>query len=108
MCGVTDRELNHFNKMSWQQYVDDQLIGTKIIDEACLAGHDGVIWATSPGLGVSIRVAPFLPHRPFACIKCVAGCIWCIIFPLTSLGIAQYCQMTTTYKLSLKLVFRLG
>jgi len=37
--------------MSWQQYVDDQLIGTKIVDEACLAGHDGVIWATSPGLG---------------------------------------------------------
>ncbi|XP_037090248.1 profilin-like [Pollicipes pollicipes] len=37
--------------MSWQAYVDDHLIGTKIIDEACLAGHDGVIWAASPNIG---------------------------------------------------------
>lgn len=36
--------------MSWQAYVDEQLLG-KDLDEACLAGHDGVIWATSPGLG---------------------------------------------------------
>jgi len=37
--------------MSWQAYVDDTLCGSKRIDEACIAGHDGVIWATTGGLG---------------------------------------------------------
>lgn len=37
--------------MSWQSYVDDQLIATKVVKEAVIAGHDGNIWATSPGMG---------------------------------------------------------
>lgn len=31
--------------MSWQSYVDDHLIKTKIISGAVIAGHDGNIWA---------------------------------------------------------------
>jgi profilin len=36
--------------MSWQSYVDDQLIGTKVVTDALICGHDGNIWATSPKL----------------------------------------------------------
>eukprot|EP00088_Acartia_fossae_P039765 TRINITY_DN4138_c0_g1_i1.p1 TRINITY_DN4138_c0_g1~~TRINITY_DN4138_c0_g1_i1.p1 ORF type:complete len:127 (-),score=27.72 TRINITY_DN4138_c0_g1_i1:409-789(-) len=39
--------------MSWQSYVDDQLIATKVVKDAVIAGHDGNIWATSPGFGVT-------------------------------------------------------
>lgn len=40
-------------KMSWQSYVDDQLISTKVIKNAVIAGHDGNIWASSAGFPVS-------------------------------------------------------
>lgn len=33
--------------MSWQSYVDDQLISTKMIKHAVICGHDGSIWASS-------------------------------------------------------------
>jgi len=36
--------------MSWQSYVDDQLIATKVVTNALICGHDGNIWATSPGI----------------------------------------------------------
>merc|ERR1712062_869092 len=39
--------------MSWQSYVDDQLISTKMIKNAVIAGHDGNIWAHSAGFPVS-------------------------------------------------------
>ena len=39
--------------MSWQSYVDDQLISTKVIKNAVIAGHDGNIWAHSAGFPVS-------------------------------------------------------
>merc|ERR1711997_1871 len=39
--------------MSWQSYVDDQLISTKMINNAVIAGHDGNIWAHSAGFPVS-------------------------------------------------------
>merc|ERR1712158_303036 len=35
--------------MSWQSYVDDQLISTNMIKNAVIAGHDGNIWASSAG-----------------------------------------------------------
>jgi hypothetical protein len=35
--------------MSWQSYVDDQLLATKLVSRAAIAGHDGNIWATSEG-----------------------------------------------------------
>jgi len=37
--------------MSWQSYVDDQLIAQGF-KQALLAGHDGNAWATSPGFGL--------------------------------------------------------
>jgi profilin len=37
--------------MSWQSYVDDQLVGAGFKDGAIL-GHDGNPWAVSPGLGL--------------------------------------------------------
>ena len=40
--------------MSWQSYVDDQLLSTKVIKNAVIAGHDGNIWATSAGFNVSL------------------------------------------------------
>ena len=35
--------------MSWQSYVDDQLLATKTVTAAAIAGHDGNLWATSNG-----------------------------------------------------------
>merc|ERR1711936_72250 len=42
------------SNMSWQSYVDDQLISTKMIKNAVIAGHDGNIWAASAGFPVSV------------------------------------------------------
>ena len=53
--------------MSWQSYVDDQLLSTKVIKNAVIAGHDGNIWATSAGFNVSFATpqkrANFHPVR---------------------------------------------
>merc|ERR1711971_858696 len=39
--------------MSWQSYVDDQLISTNMIKNAVIAGHDGNIWASSSWFNVT-------------------------------------------------------
>jgi len=39
--------------MSWQSYVDDQLVGTKNLTKGALLGLDGNTWATSPGFKVT-------------------------------------------------------
>ena len=31
--------------MSWQAYVDDQLVGTECVTGAAIIGHDGQVWA---------------------------------------------------------------
>ena len=33
--------------MSWQSYVDDQLLNTRMVTHAVICGHDGNIWASS-------------------------------------------------------------
>jgi len=33
--------------MSWQSYVDEQLLSTKMVKNAVICGHDGNVWATS-------------------------------------------------------------
>jgi len=33
--------------MSWQSYVDNQLMGGGLVQKAIIAGHDGTIWAKS-------------------------------------------------------------
>ncbi|KAI7879733.1 Profilin/allergen [Lichtheimia hyalospora FSU 10163] len=35
--------------MSWQQYVDSNLIGTGSVSQAAIYGHNGSQWAVSPG-----------------------------------------------------------
>jgi len=32
---------------SWQQYIDDQLLATKMVKHAVICGHDGNVWAAS-------------------------------------------------------------
>merc|ERR1712018_7070 len=49
--------------MSWQSYVDDQLISTKMIKNAVIAGHDGNIWAASAGFPVSVDELKTLLNR---------------------------------------------
>jgi len=39
--------------MSWQSYVDDQLLAHKTVSQAAICGHDGNIWATSTGFAVT-------------------------------------------------------
>jgi len=39
--------------MSWQSYVDNQLVGTHIIAKGAIVGLDGNTWATSPGFTVT-------------------------------------------------------
>ncbi|KAH8415058.1 hypothetical protein KR215_001402 [Drosophila sulfurigaster] len=38
--------------MSWQDYVDNQLLASQCVNKACIAGHDGNIWAQSNGFEV--------------------------------------------------------
>ncbi|RIA99111.1 profilin [Glomus cerebriforme] len=39
--------------MSWQAYVDNQLLGTGKIAQAAIYGHNGSLWATSPGFSLN-------------------------------------------------------
>lgn len=48
--------------MSWQDYVDNQLIASQCVSKACIAGHDGGVWAKSEGFDVSIAKSFFLFH----------------------------------------------
>lgn len=39
--------------MSWQDYVDKQLLASRCVTKAAIAGHDGNLWATSEGFAVT-------------------------------------------------------
>lgn len=39
--------------MSWQDYVDKQLLASRCVTKAAIAGHDGNVWAKSDGFDVS-------------------------------------------------------
>lgn len=39
--------------MSWQQYVDETLLGSGVVKQGGILGSDGEIWAHSPGLKLS-------------------------------------------------------
>jgi profilin len=39
--------------MSWQQYVDTNLVGSKSVTQAAIFGHDGSKWAASAGFNVT-------------------------------------------------------
>jgi len=40
--------------MSWQSYVDNQLMGSGLIEKAVIAGHDGTVWAKSENINPSV------------------------------------------------------
>lgn len=42
--------------MSWQDYVDKQLLASRCVTKAAIAGHDGNVWAKSEGFEVSNRI----------------------------------------------------
>lgn len=42
--------------MSWQDYVDNQLLASQCVTKACIAGHDGNIWAQSKDFEVSFPI----------------------------------------------------
>lgn len=48
--------------MSWQDYVDNQLMASQCVTKACIAGHDGNVWASSKGFEVSFRSISQLDH----------------------------------------------
>lgn len=39
--------------MSWQDYVNDQLMASELLLSAAIVGHDGHIWAKSPDFKVT-------------------------------------------------------
>lgn len=39
--------------MSWQDYVDKQLMASRCVTKAAIAGHDGNLWAKSENFEVS-------------------------------------------------------
>ena len=51
--------------MSWQAYVDQQLLGTGTVTKAAIYGLDGGCWATSPGFGVSFFMRCFHVFKVF-------------------------------------------
>lgn len=42
--------------MSWQDYVDKQLMASRCVTKAAIAGHDGNVWAKSEGFEVSFSL----------------------------------------------------
>lgn len=40
--------------MSWQDYVDKQLLASRCVTKAAIGGHDGNVWAKSEGFEVSV------------------------------------------------------
>lgn len=51
-------------KMSWQDYVDKQLLASRCVSKAAIAGHDGNLWAKSEGFEVSNRQSSFVGLTP--------------------------------------------
>ncbi|XP_063699410.1 profilin [Culicoides brevitarsis] len=39
--------------MSWQDYIDNQLLASACVTKAAIAGFDGLVWAKSPGFEVA-------------------------------------------------------
>jgi len=56
VCGTLclDGFINFECIMSWQDYVDKQLLASRCVTKAAIAGHDGNVWAKSDGFEVSI------------------------------------------------------
>jgi profilin len=46
--------------MSWQSYVDTNLVGTGSVTKAAIVGHDGGSWAASAGFSIGADEAKAL------------------------------------------------
>lgn len=44
--------------MSWQQYVDNNLLGTNQVSQAAIYGLNGAVWASSAGF--TVRTPPLM------------------------------------------------
>lgn len=51
--------------MSWQDYVDNQLLASQCVSRAAIAGHDGGVWAKSEGFDVSRSFLIFFFNEQF-------------------------------------------
>ncbi|CAK9787021.1 putative actin monomer binding protein [Cutaneotrichosporon oleaginosum] len=51
--------------MSWQSYVDDQLLATQKITKAAILGKQGGVWAASTGYNLSQAEQDFVTHTAF-------------------------------------------
>ena len=61
--------------MSWQGYVDTNLVGTGKISQAAIIGLKGGVWATSPDFNVSGSVQPRMhTASPSLAANGVNGC----------------------------------
>lgn len=49
--------------MSWQDYVDKQLLASRCVTKAAIAGHDGNVWAKSEGFEVSSTFERIIPRN---------------------------------------------
>lgn len=49
--------------MSWQDYVDKQLLASRCVTKAAIAGHDGNVWAKSEGFDVSTGIRNYISFR---------------------------------------------
>lgn len=49
--------------MSWQDYVDNQLLASACVSRAAIAGHDGGIWAKSDGFEVRFQCRFFYKKK---------------------------------------------
>lgn len=66
--------------MSWQDYVDNQLLASQCVSKAAIAGHDGGIWAKSEAFEVSTDLS--LLHCPYFFLLLLGQLRRCV--PLTS------------------------
>ena len=55
--------------MSWQAYVDNNLVGSKAVAKAAILGHDGNKWAATAGFNVT----PDEGKKLFAAFKDATG-----------------------------------
>lgn len=76
--GATARFIHIISKMSWQHYVDQQLMGSGVVSKAVIAGHDGTLWAKSNNIEVSINEG--LAH--FAGCVCLYVCLCWSVYPV--------------------------
>lgn len=70
--------------MSWQDYVDNQLLASQCVSKAAIAGHDGGVWAKSEGFDVSWATYK-LQHREYSILWMAL-----IFFPL----IPRHCRLS--------------